>query len=115
MPNELNISDELTHYLNADTNDGYAIQIILFFAEHPHAQFNEPAIIHSLNRNGGRHYLQKALKALVDKGIVATRTYSNIPLYSLPENMRSLALAMRKLNKGQTRLLLRQIQCMPNM
>jgi len=97
MTSEITISSELGHFIKERTNDHYALQIILFFADHPYARFNELAIIHALNHDNGRRCLQKALTGLVDQGIIKRCLGSNVLLYSLAENMRSPVLELTKL------------------
>ncbi len=107
MAGEVTISDGSFHFINENINECYALQLILFFVDHPYAQFSELAIIHALNHDSGRRYLQKALKTLVDKGMIKTRTDSNVPFYSLPENMQNLVSELQKLNVCQRQSLLR--------
>ncbi len=101
MSGKITISEELCRFISEHTNDYFALQLILFFAEHPYTQFNELAIIHALSQDGGRRSLQKALRILVDKGMIKTCTDSNVLIYSLPENMRSLVLELARLNPSQ--------------
>ncbi len=101
MSSKITISEDLFRFISEHTNDYYALQLILFFAEHPYAQFNELAIIHALNQDGGRRCLQQALRILVDKGMIKTCVDSNVHVYSLPENMRSLVLELARLNPSQ--------------
>ncbi len=106
MTSEITIPEELYRFIKEHTNDYYLQQLIMFFTDHPYAQFNELAIIHALNQDGGRRCVQEALRNLVDKGIIKTCIDSNVPLYSLPANMQSLVLELAKLEPRQRQLLL---------
>ena len=52
MDSEITISEELVHFIRKNANDRYRLQLVLFFADHPCAQFNELAIIHALDKDG---------------------------------------------------------------
>ncbi len=109
MNSAIIISEELRYFIKEHADDHYTQQLILFFTDHPQARFSELAIIHALSQNGGRGYIQKALKHLVEKGILKMSTDSNVVFYSLTENMRSLVLELTRLDIHQRRLLLRKI------
>lgn len=108
MTSEITISEVLFHLIREHANDRYRLQLVLFFADHPYTQFNELAIVHALNQDGGRRYLLKALSDLVDKGMIRTCTATNGVIYSLHENMRCLVSELAKLDVCQRQLLLRQ-------
>lgn len=110
MTSKVTISGELSHFIKEYANDYYALQLILFFAVHHYARFSELAIIHALNQNGGRRSLHKALRNLVDRGIIRTCIENKVLLYSLPDNtsMRSLLLELAQLDAYQRWLLIRQ-------
>ena len=107
MNNEITVSEEVGSLIREYKNDYYSLQIILFFANHPYTQFNELAIIHALDRNGGRGYIQKVLSNFVEKGIVKTHKDSRAPLYSLTENIQKQALELTKITSYQRQLLVR--------
>jgi len=108
MASEITVSEELCHFIKEHATDYYTLQLILFFAHHPYAQFDEMAISQALNQGSERHCIQKALGDLADKGIVQTSIANNVPLYSLTVNMRSLVLELAKLDVRQQQLLLKQ-------
>ena len=89
-------SDVLSRFMEERRNDYYAWQLIVFFSEHPYVRFNRLAIIHALNQDGGRRYIQLALDELIDQGIIKIVTDGNLALYSLAENMRRLILKLTK-------------------
>lgn len=108
MTAEMTIPGKLFRFVKEHTNNYYSLHIILLFANHPFTRFNELAIIHAIHRDGSRLHIQKALRELVDKGILTTRIDSNVHLYSLPENMRSVVLELAKLDLLQQQQLLGQ-------
>ena len=89
-------SDVLSRFMAERRDDYYAWQLIVFFSEHPYVRFNRLAIIHALNQDGGRRYIQLALDELIDQGIIKIVTDGNLALYSLAENMRRLILKLTK-------------------
>jgi len=107
MNNEITVSEEADNLIREYKNDYYSLQIILFFADHPYTQFNELAITHTLDRNGGRGYIQKALSNFVEKRIVKTHKDSSASLYSLTENIQRQVLELAKITPYQRQLLVR--------
>ena len=88
--------DVLSRFIEEQRNDYYAWQLILFFSEHPYVRFNRLAIIHALNQDNGRRYIQIALDELIEQGIIKVSTEANLPLYSLAEDMRRLVLKLTR-------------------
>lgn len=115
MTAETGMSAELHLFIRDNVEDYYSFQLLLFFARHPYARFNELAIIHAFNEDRGRPHIKKALKELVGKGIVKMCAETNVRLYSLSDDdlcHRSvLNLAKLDVHKGQ--LLLRQARNFP--
>ena len=99
--NEAANSDVLSRFIEEQRNDYYAWQLILFFSDHPYVRFNRLAVVHALNQDNGRRYIQKALDELIDQGIIKASTEGNLPLYSLAENMRRLVLKLTKPAKNE--------------
>ena len=64
-------------------------------------RFNRLAVVHALNQDNGRRYIQKALDELIDQGIIKASAEGNLPLYSLAENMRRLVLKLTKPAKNE--------------
>ena len=94
-------SDVLSRFIEEQRNDYYAWHLILFFSEHPYVRFNRLAVVHALNQDNGRRYIQKALDELIAQGIIKASTEGNLPLYSLAENMRRLVLKLTKPAKNE--------------
>ncbi len=112
MTSEITISEELRHFVDEHANDYHALQIILFFADHPYARFSELTIIHALNHDrSGERCIQEALRKLVDKRMMKMSTESKVAFYSLSENtsVRSPVLELAKLDVRQRQIFLRQI------
>ena len=95
-PCEVASSDVLSRFIEEQRNDYYAWQLIVFFAEHPYVHFNRLAIIHALNQDNGRRYIQIALDELIEQGIIKVSTDANLSLYSLAEDMRRLVLKLTR-------------------
>ena len=93
---EVPVSEVLNRFLEEQRNDYCAWQLILFFAEHPYIRFNRLAVIHALNHENGRRYVQKALDELIEQGIIKVTTEGNLPLYSLAEDVRRLVIKLTR-------------------
>src|SRR3989338_5464728 len=93
---EVPVSEVLNRLLEEQRNDYCAWQLILFFAEHPYIRFNRLAVIHALNHENGRRYVQKALDELIEQGIIKMTTHSHLPLYSLAEDMRRIVIKLTR-------------------
>ncbi len=85
------------------------LELIQFFGRYPHTRFSRLAVIHALN--GRRLSTERALRYLVDKGVVKRYSENNVSLYSLTEDesLCSLALGLAKIDWCQWQLLLKQI------
>jgi len=105
---EITIAEKLGRFIKAD--DQYCLELLRFFGGYPRTRFNRLAVIHALNVNGGRLYIERALRQLVDKGMIRISMDNNVPIYSLTEDepLRSLAAELAKLDWPQWQLLLRQ-------
>lgn len=88
----------------------YCLELIQFFGWHPNARFSGLAILHALSVSGERCYIEKALRQLVDKGMVKTYSENNIAFYWLTnhEELRQTALDVASLDWGQWQVMLRQ-------
>jgi hypothetical protein len=84
-------------------DDPYCLELIQFFGWHPNAHFSGLAITHALSVNGERRYIDKALRQLVDKGVVKTYSENGIALYHLSNNsnLRQNALDIARLGWSQ--------------
>jgi len=92
------------------SDDPYCLELIQFFGWHPNTRFSGLAILHALSVNGERRYIDKALRQLVDKGIVKTYSENGIALYCLTDNngLRQKALDVAGLDWSQWQDVLRQ-------
>ncbi len=109
---EIAIEPTLCQFIKEYADDQYCLELLQFFGGYPHARFSWLAVVHALNVNGGRLYVERALRHLINKGVV--RTYiegNNLPLYFLTgdEPLRRPALELAKLDWHQWQLVLRQI------
>jgi hypothetical protein len=91
-------------------NDPYCLELIQFFGQHPHTRFSGLAILHALSVSGERLYVEKALRQLVDKGLVKTYSENNIAFYCLTDDdaLRQAALDATRLDWSQWQVMLRQ-------
>jgi hypothetical protein len=92
------------------SDNPYCLELIQFFGWHPDTRFSGLAILHALSVNGERRYIDKALRQLVDKGIVKTYSENGVPLYCLTDNssLRQNALDVAELDWSQWQDMLRQ-------
>ncbi len=107
---ETTLQERLCQFTKEYTDDQCCLlEILQFFGRYPHTRFSGLAVIHALN--GRRFYTERALKYLIDKGVVKRYSENNVSLYSLTEDeeLRSLVLNLAKLDWGQWQLLLKQI------
>jgi hypothetical protein len=94
--NEASSSELVTRIIEEQRHDYYAWHLILFFAEHPYVRFNRLAVVHAINMDNGRRFIQKALDELIEQGIIKASTEGSLPLYSLAEDMRRLVLKLTR-------------------
>jgi hypothetical protein len=112
---EITIADKLYQIIMGCADGQYCLELLRFFGRYPRARFSELAVIHALDVNGRRLYIESALRHLIDKGVVKTYIENNVRLYSLTEDesLRSFALDLAKLDWLQWRLVVRQIYPVP--
>ncbi len=112
---EITIAEELCQFIKQYVDGYYCLELLRFFGGYPQAKFSELAVVHGLNSERGTSYIKRAIRHLVDKGVVRMSVNNNIPLYSMTEDesLRSLASNLAKLDWGQWQLMLRQILPIP--
>jgi len=112
---EIAIAEKLDQFLKEYADSYYCLEILRFFGKYPRARFSGLAVVHALNVNGGRLYIEKVLRYLIDKGVVKTYIENNVRLYSLTEDesLRSLVSDLAKLDWHQWQLVVRQICPVP--
>ncbi len=67
-------------------DDSYCLNLLHFFGGHPYARFNRLAILHAQSMDGGKSFLEKALRGLIDQGVVRECVENGFALYSLTED-----------------------------
>ena len=105
------IPEKLCKLIKEYADDYDCIELLQFFGAHPLAKFNRLAVTHALNSNGSRLHTERALKHLVNKGLIRIHIGNNVPLYSLTEDeaLRSLVLRLTDFDwQQQWQLLLSQ-------
>ena len=102
--------EELNQFIEQYADSPHCLELFRFFGEYPHARFSKLAVVHALNSEQGESSIRKALKQLVDRGVIRMSVNNNISLYSMAEDesLRSLASKLAKLDWGQWQLMLRQ-------
>lgn len=112
---EIAIAEKLYQFIKEYADGHYCLELLRFFGRCPHARFSELAVVHALDVNDRRLYIERALRHLIDKGVVRTYTENNVSFYSLTEDesLRSLALDLAKLDWRQWQLVVRQIYLVP--
>ena len=102
--------EKLSQFMKQYVDDQHCLELLRFFGGYPRARFSELAVVHALNSNYGKLYTRKAIRQLIDKGMIQTSTDNNICFYSLTndESLSSLATDLAKLDWHQCWLALRQ-------
>ena len=98
------------HVIKEYDTDPYCLELMQFFGWYPNARFSRLAVLHALSANGERRCIEKALRELIDKGVVKTYSENNAPLYCLSDDVskREAALEVARLDWGQWQGVLRQ-------
>jgi hypothetical protein len=91
-------------------SDPCCLELIQFFGWYPNARFSRLAVLHALSANSERRCIEKALKELIDKGMVKTYSENNTPFYCLSDDAskREAALELARLDWRQWHGVLRQ-------
>lgn len=108
---EMTIAEELCQFIKQYVDGYHCLELFRFFGRHPCTQFSELAVVNALNSNRGNlNIIKKALKQLVDKGVVRISTGNNVSLYSMTEeeSLRSLAAKLAKLDWSRWQLIIKQ-------
>ncbi len=106
---ETALQERLRQFINQYADDQCCLlELLQFFGRYSHTRFSMLTVIHALN--GRRLYTERALRHLIDKGVVKRYSENNVSLYSLTEDesLCSLALELAKLDWCQWQLLLGQ-------
>ena len=59
------------------------LALLRFFVAHPHGRFSKLAIVHTIDDEGNRPEVEKALTQMVGEGIVQTSTENDISFFRL--------------------------------
>jgi len=108
---EINIAEKLSQFIKEYADDHCCLELLRFFGGHPNTRFGGLAVVHALDVNGRRLYIERAVRHLMDKGVVRTYIENNVPLYSLTEDepLCSLASDIAKLDWCRWQLVLQQL------
>lgn len=83
---EVSVQEKAYDLVREFADDRYCLRFLRFFGMHPYTRFSRLAIIHAQSMDGCKSFLEKALRRLVDQGIVRECVENGCPLYSLTEN-----------------------------
>ena len=100
---DIAILEKLHQFIKEYADSYCCLELLRFFGRHPRARFSRLAVVNALNVNGRRPNIEKALKHLIDKGVLKIYIENNICLYSLTEDesLSSLASYLAKLDWHQ--------------
>jgi len=107
---QITIQEKLCQFINEYEDDRYCLlELLRFWGRHPCTRFSQLVIIHALDSR--RPYVERALRYLINMGVVRTHIDNNLPVYSLTEeeSLRSPVLNVAKLDWGQWQLVLGRI------
>jgi len=101
--------EELCQFAKQFMDDSYCLELLWFFGRYPHTRFSERVVVHALNSNNGNSHTKRALRQLVDKGVVRISIDNDIPFYSLTEeeSSHSLVSGLARLDWHQWQLVFR--------
>jgi hypothetical protein len=100
---EIGASNKLYQLIEQYRDDPCCLDILRFWAGHSSMRFNRKALINAFYTK--RSHVERALKRLVDDGMVRTNFENNDPIYSLGEDgsVRSLVSELVGFDWGQWR------------
>ena len=107
--------ERLCQFVKQYVDSLYCLEILRFFGGYPYARFSELAVVHALNSDPGKLFTKRAIRQLVDKGLVRISTDNDMCFYSLTEDesLSSLVTDLARLDWPQWRQLLRQALVAP--
>ena len=104
------IEEPLYRFLEEYGDNRVKRELLAFWGRHPNAKFSSRVLCYAVDCN----WLDadRALKALVEAGLVATHIYNDVPLYSLTRNQerRRPVVALAALDWDRWLLMLRRIE-----
>ena len=109
-PMTVSTQEELYRFLEEHGNSRVKRELLDFWGRHPNAKFSRHAICFALDC--GKLEANKALRALVDAGLVDNHTNNGLTLYSLTENeeKRRLVLELAALDWDQWDTLIKRVE-----
>ncbi|MBI4303171.1 MAG: hypothetical protein HY665_02375 [Chloroflexi bacterium] len=107
---EIAIDDKLCQFIRQYADDKSCLELLQFFGRYPRTRFSGLAVSHALNDR--KSYTQRALKELVNKGVIRKNIENNVSLYSLTEDdsLRSLVLELNSFDWRRRQIVLRRIE-----
>ncbi len=104
----LNTEKSLYRFLQEHDDNRVKKELLLFWAMHPNARFDRRAICYALDCS--KLEAERALRAMVEEGMLENNTCNGVILYSLTEDepLRGLVSDLAKLDWRQWQLAFRQ-------
>lgn len=103
------VEDKMLQFIKDCWENQYSLEILLFLGRHPCAQFNQMVFVRGSTEQ--RLDLERAMRTLINKGLVKVFTNTYVPLYSLTQDepTHSLVLKLVSLSRYQLQLAMTQI------
>ena len=104
--------ENVCQLLEEYADDPYCLELIQFFGWHPNTRFSGLAVLHAMNVNSEKRYIEMAMRQLIDKGMVRAYSEHNVHFYHLTEDelLRQVAVDVVRLDWSQWQAILRQSQ-----
>lgn len=83
---EVSTQEKACDFVREFADDRYSLRLLRFLGMHPYARFGRLAILHAECTDSRKSFLEKALRRLVDQGIVKECVENGFSLYSLTED-----------------------------
>jgi len=106
---DLQLEANLQNLIAELSDDLYTLELLIFFSRHPHARFNNAAVLRAVHN---RPYdTNVALKKLITRKIIVTQFENGINLYSLTteEPVHSMCSKLVNIDQQQWRMILENI------
>ncbi len=110
----LNTEESLYRFLQEHGDNGVKRGLLLFWSSHPNARFDSKVICYALDRD--RLDTEKALRTMVEEGLLDRSTCNGVTLYSLTTNEDRYRpiLELATLGWGRWQLMLKRIDEVAN-
>ncbi len=100
MAPEIANDRKLSRFVGKCGRSPFAVELLAFWGRHPKARFSKDAIGYALDRK--RLDIDRALRHMVEVGLVDTYEDNGVPLYSLSAKEETCQLAVQLASVGET-------------